>query len=675
MNKLHFRYGLIIISTGVMLLTSIKAFPWQLDSLQQELQRAKTDSARISLLTEMARRIPHSDSTRAIALWNDVLEMAKKSEDPFSEAKTYLNLGSWHYDHYRTDQAQHYNELVKKMVEHDTARDAQVLLAKSQINMAGILWQRNHIEEALDGYLAVLPLLKRLADAESLALVYTNIAILFSNQKQYQKADHYYLESIRQSRLLSPVRHAEIADIFTMLSRNAFNNDSIPKLQTNTYLDSALNHLKQLDSQRREWASYYSMRGRYQLQTGDVRAAGKSFLQGLPIARRYNDTYTASDILTNLAEVYEKRGELEKTRPLLDELLKIGQTNNVGTYQLKALRDLSRMEYRLGRPEEAYRYLNAYIDLADSLHYHELTAKLHEMEEKYNLSEAQNRLLVLQRENEQKDFALERNRLYIGLLIGVAIPLLASCILVFLLYRNKRKLLIQQQRLHTVDMERMEHLHRNALLSALLEGQEKERERLARDLHDGLGGLLSSIKMDLSRISSALPAKIVQRNALATVTNNLDGAVDELRGIAHSMMPTMLINYGLSEALREYCDKLKRAGVPIFFQSFQFDNAMEQSRQLLLYRIAQELINNSIKHAHSTEILVQVQQTEASVTLTVEDNGKGFDTTKAYDGAGLRNVAMRVDLLDGTLDIRSDLGVGTTFTVDCPVAARLHVLG
>src|SRR5690606_37159848 len=114
-------------------------------------------------------------------------------------------------------------------------------------------------------------------------------------------------------------------------------------------------------------------------------------------------------------------------------------------------------------------------------------------------------LLMLQRENEQKDFAIERNRWYIGLLLGISIPLLASCILIFLLYRNKRKLLVQQQRMHALDVERMEQAHRNSLLSALLEGQEKERERLARDLHDGLGGILSSIKMDLSHIAHTLP--------------------------------------------------------------------------------------------------------------------------------------------------------------------------
>lgn len=651
-----------------------KAIQAAVDSLSRELQLAKTDSARINLLTEMARRVTHDDTARAMWLWEKALTLSRKSEDPLSEAKTYLNIGSWHYDHYRTEEAQHYNQIAHNMVAQDTSRGARILLAKSQINTANIFWQRNRIEDALRGYLDVLPLLTKLADIESLALVNTNIAILFSNQKQYQKSGHYFLESIQQYSRLLPASHREIADIYLMLAMNALNIDTLAQTKGVANLDSALHHLQHVDRQQREWADYYTMRGRYQLAMGDLVGAERSFQQGLPIARLYNNTYTTSDILLHLSELYERRGEFAKTRPLLDELLTIGRTNRVGSFQLKALRTLSRMEYHLNRPGQAYRYLNAYIALSDSLQTQEVTAKLHELEEKYNLSEAKNKLFALQQENQEKDFALERNRLFIGLLIGVSIPLLICCILVYLLYRNKKKLLIQQRHIHTLDLERVEHAHRNSLLSALLEGQEKERERLARDLHDGLGGILSSIKMNLSRISATMPADTSQRRGLAGVANNLDDAVEELRGIAHSMMPSMLVNYGLVEALREYCDKLKQAGCLIFFQAFRFENSMEKARQLLLYRIAQELVNNSVKHAHPKEILVQLQQNDTTITLTVEDDGVGFDTDQPYAGAGLRNVAMRVDLLRGTLEVRSDRNVGTTFTVECPLDATDHVL-
>ncbi|MFC3196448.1 ATP-binding protein [Parapedobacter deserti] len=670
MNNFGIHCWLAVVSTVCFFgIGTVIAAPPQTDSLTQEFKKATTDSAKIALLTEMARRVPHNDSAKALTLWKQVLDLAAKSRDPLSEAKTYLNIGSWHYDHYRTDEADRYNRIVREMTEQDTSRNARVLFAKSQINAANIAWQRNRIDDALSGYLDVLPLLNQLADTESLALVNTNIGILFNNQQQHEKSAHYLLAAAEQYKQSAPVRHGDVADIYIILARLGFRADTLSNARTATYLDSARHHLLHLDATHHIWANYYHMKGRYQLAAGELAAAEHSFGQGLLIARRYNDTYTSCDILLHLSELYERRGEFAKTRPLLDELLQISHSNQVGSYQLKALRALSRMEHRLKQPDRAYRYLAQYIDLADSLRYAENTQILHEMEEKYKLAEAENTLLTLQRENEQKDFAIERNRWYIGLLLGISIPLLATCILIFLLYRNKRKLLVQQQRMHTLDVERMEQAHRNSLLSTLLEGQEKERERLARDLHDGLGGILSSIKMDLSRIAHALPEDVAQRPMLASVASNVDGAVEELRGVAHSMMPSMLVNYGLVEALREFCDKLKSSGVPVYYQVVHYRQPVTRSREMALYRIAQELINNCVKHAEATEILVQLQQSDATVTLVVEDDGRGFDTERSGKGAGLRNVRMRADLLEGTFDIRSDNGVGTTFTVECPISA------
>src|SRR5690606_23424691 len=103
----------------------------------------------------------------------------------------------------------------------------------------------------------------------------------------------------------------------------------------------------------------------YQLAEGDLTAAEESFKKGLPIARWYNDTYSTSDMLFYLSEVYERRGESAKIRPLLTELLDIGRTNQIGAYQAKALRSLSRMEDRLNRPSGAYQYLKAYVELSD----------------------------------------------------------------------------------------------------------------------------------------------------------------------------------------------------------------------------------------------------------------------------------------------------------------------
>ena len=230
------------------------------DSLIREAAKAKTDSARINTLTGMAQQLADGDTLQAMILWEKTLEWARKSPDLLSEAKTYFNIGGWHYNHYRTDKAQQYNDIARKMVDQDTSQKAQILLVKIQINTANIFWQQNKVEEAMQEYLKVLPLLSQSGDIETLALVNTNIAILFSNQKQYRKSNRYFLESIRQYRHLLPKSHEKIADAYVILSTNALNDDFTSLAEGMVLLDSALHHLQFTNERNVIWAGYQAFR-------------------------------------------------------------------------------------------------------------------------------------------------------------------------------------------------------------------------------------------------------------------------------------------------------------------------------------------------------------------------------------------------------------------------------
>ncbi|MCW3466716.1 sensor histidine kinase [Chitinophaga nivalis] len=256
------------------------------------------------------------------------------------------------------------------------------------------------------------------------------------------------------------------------------------------------------------------------------------------------------------------------------------------------------------------------------------------------------------------------NQVYIGLSIA---SLLAVLLLAYA-YQQRSKTLKQAQQLHQLEVDKIRQEHRISLLSAMLEGQEQERTRLARDLHDGLGGLLSGVKIELSQLvlvaEGEKPKHIVGRTL-----HHLDNAVDELRRIARSMMPEVLLVYGLGEATIEYCNGLKKTGIPVACQVYNYQNDMSHSRQIVLYRIMQELINNAVKHAAATQIFVQLQQRDGMLFLTVEDDGCGFDTRQLQHlkGAGLANIQARVELLNGRLDVESGVDTGTTFTIECSI--------
>ncbi len=204
-------------------------------------------------------------------------------------------------------------------------------------------------------------------------------------------------------------------------------------------------------------------------------------------------------------------------------------------------------------------------------------------------------------------------------------------------------------------------------LESLLQGQEIERARMAKDLHDGLGGMLSGIKLNLSSMKGNVIIQEKDVNLFTKSIDQLDNAIAEMRRVAHNMMPEALLKFGLTEAVQDYCDGINESNtVKIKFTNIGLTTPLEKSIEVILYRIIQELTNNAIKHASASTIIVQLSKNENILNLTVEDDGKGFDTKQLANikGTGLLNVQSRVDYLKGNLSIESEKGKGTTVNID-----------
>ncbi|MDH5826730.1 sensor histidine kinase [Sphingobacterium faecium] len=248
------------------------------------------------------------------------------------------------------------------------------------------------------------------------------------------------------------------------------------------------------------------------------------------------------------------------------------------------------------------------------------------------------------------------NKYYISLIL---VFLLALMLLLYA-YKQRSKRLRQNKELYNATLDKERQNAKIATLTAMLSGQEQERGRLARDLHDGLGGLLSSTKISLSQLTNqvASPAK----NNMQKSIEKLDTAVEELRRVAHNLMPELLNRYGLQEALQDYARRMSNDQLDIDVQFLHYISDLEKDRQLLVYRIIQELVNNAIKHASPKQIIIQVVEETDHYSITVEDDGDGFDIhqIKGNNSAGLYNIQSRVDFLKGKFSIQSEKQVGTS---------------
>ncbi len=204
-------------------------------------------------------------------------------------------------------------------------------------------------------------------------------------------------------------------------------------------------------------------------------------------------------------------------------------------------------------------------------------------------------------------------------------------------------------------------------LTALLDGQEQERGRLARDLHDGLGGLLSGTKHQLSFLDFQKQDKV--EDGIAKSIEQLDGAVEELRRVAHNLMPDLLMKYGLEVAIQDFASRVSNKSLTIHTEFINYQNPLSAEQELIVYRIIQELVNNAIKHAQTSEIIIQISQEQNTLNLTVEDSGKGMDLTQIdiRNTAGFHNIEVRIQFLKGKMNITSEPNIGTSIEIQIPI--------
>lgn len=227
-----------------------------------------------------------------------------------------------------------------------------------------------------------------------------------------------------------------------------------------------------------------------------------------------------------------------------------------------------------------------------------------------------------------------------------------------LIARNRKQL--QEEKIRNLEQEK-----NITELKGILRGEEKERKRLARELHDGIMGQLSAIKLSLSFLKKKYNI-LSSANDFNEVISNLDEAAKDLRNTAHNLMPAALSYHGLNAALQVFCNKINQnTGLQVHIYTYGELPKLDAYFELSIYRIIQELIQNIIKHAKATEALLQINFFDDQLTVTIEDNGSGFniETINEVSGFGLTNIRERISAFHGTFTISSRNVNGTAIEI------------
>ena len=425
----------------------------------------------------------------------------------------------------------------------------------------------------------------------------------------------------------------------------------------------------------------YSFLGIVLIEQQKFNYAKKALDSAYVIAKDAGFIHEQALALYNLGDLERKRGNLAKGIEYFEKAIADWDTIEYSQEKAISLESLSELLYKTNRPGKAYQTLKMYVELSDSIKGLNDDKMKAEMETIYNLQEAEyeKEQATLKAELANADRKAANRRLLYAITIAVAILLLAALLyrLQRLRLRNARLEVAQRQQEHREKISVLMRESESKALQAMFEGQEKERGRIAIDLHDNLGSLLSTVKLyfnALERQFEELPSQ--SKTPFNKAVDLMDQAVSEVRRIAHNMVTGTLANAGLIPALEEMADMIngtQQANVRVIVPT-----GMERcptTVEVSLFRIVQELVSNAVRHGKAKQITVQINCDLEEVRLSVEDNGEGFEPrTLQKKGIGLANIKTRVRSLQGEFHLDSQPGQGTLVMITIPAASMANQL-
>jgi signal transduction histidine kinase len=463
------------------------------------------------------------------------------------------------------------------------------------------------------------------------------------------------------------------ASLREVVAVNAMNNLISALIQLDRYalaihlLDSML-VVQATDSLARR-ADLLGKKGYVLTVSGEAVKAIPLLRSSVELAVRAEDGLTRMKNLQHLANALWKSGDRIHAREALAEAMVLAEQLGRASTKKEMFYKRSQWAEQLGELDEALLMHRAYADLSDSLaqvQYSERLAiseaRFGAQEKDHQIAEQTQALALAAAEDRRKN--IQRIALGISALAVTIIALLLARSL-----RNRRRLAEQEQKLHAQRVDELLKQSELDALNAMMEGQEKERDRVARDLHDRLGSMLSAIKHQIDGLDADIQGlQTEQRGNYSKVNRMLDEAVGEVRRISHDMVSVTLARFGLEKALEDLCDSVRLNGkLAVELALFGLEQRMERGLEITVYRMVQELVSNVLKHAGARELSISVTRGPGRISVIVADDGRGFDTDAAADGIGLANVRARAAAMGAQVTVNSTPGKGTTVSIEGPV--------
>ena len=391
---------------------------------------------------------------------------------------------------------------------------------------------------------------------------------------------------------------------------------------------------------------------------GDYDKAEFHYEKSYELYSQVSDKYKGKPLLLSQSYIYAYQEDFNTAIQYLLRADKEPDTElnlNVNEYIYK---ELANNYEEIGKTDSALYYTKKYVKLRN---------EINEKQQFINITRFE-----AEKKEKENTILIQENQRNTILLIFFGVVLLALLVVGYLIYANSKR----KQVLLTKERELAEQKNKSLLkeqelksIDAMLEGQEKERQRLASDLHDNIGSSLTSVKMHFNKIKQQLKDKTYDENLFEKTDNLLAETYQEIRNLAHIKNAGVLAKDGLVPALNKLIDK--SSNPPSFIielNIFDLDKRLKNALEIGIFRIIQELITNAIKHAKASKLSIAITNHGDLINIIVEDNGVGFNVQdNINEGLGIESIQKRVKHLSGEIEIESTANKGTTVLIDLPL--------
>lgn len=659
------------------------------DSLISLLQTELTDTLKVDVLNDLAWELKRSDHERAEQYARSGLKLANSIGDINRQATSLNRIGEIYRLLSNYDKAAKYFEQALKLeraIDHkfgiaraqsmlstvyknqgrlkksiESGKESLLLFlqidrkssaARTHQRLASIYLQSGILDSALLQLEEKLILDQKLEDSSLIANTFWSMGNVYFEMGNPEKALEYYLDS--KDIWIGLSREDKVIQLLTNLANVYMELGQIPK--SISAHEASIAFFENIGEPDLAADNYLNL-GVLEILNGNLEQAKKMVLEALHRKERSNIGQDLDLGWYNLGLIHQKMGHLDSAEVQFLQVLEHSKSQPVlmDTYWL-----LSEVYYTLGAYEQANQYRKEYGFIRDEMD--------RSMEESIRLKDKIEQVrqdqIVLQKNNEIQLSKLQKRNQLVFFLVLVIVLLSVLFFFALQFHKTRKNAIIYEQKVD--DLIKGQEIKK---LGAELEGRDEERKRIAKELHDRLGGMLSMVKLHFKTVEDQIQ-DLQHRNKIQYQKANqlLDEACEEVRKISHDMISGVLYKFGLIQALQSLSDSINQTGqLEVEFIPSGVDKSFGDECEIHLYRIVQELLSNVLKHAKASEVTIQLIQTKQNLRLEVADNGVGFEPPeKLQTGIGLKNVEARVDSLEGELKINSN-NSGTIVNIEMPI--------